>query len=546
MHGLMMDRQLVIPAIIDHAAHYHHDTEIVSVNTNGGQHRTDYRQIRERALQIASALEKRGVRRSDRIATIAWNNYRHLELYYAISGSGLVMHTINPRLFAEQLIYVITHANDRIVFFDATFLPLVDALRDKLPTVEAFVVMEPRDPAIAEKYPWVQFYEELLAEGDADYAWPGDLDEREASSLCYTSGTTGNPKGVLYSHRSTVIHAMMSTSPDVMNFSARDCLLPVVPMFHVNAWGTAYAAPMVGAKLVLPGPHLDGKSLVTLFNQEKVTISAGVPTIWAGLIAYLDASGETVPHLNRTVVGGSACPPSMIEKFRDKYGVEVLHAWGMTELSPLGSVNNLKNKHLELPAGEQNALRLNQGRPPFGIELGVFDDDDNRLPEDGKAQGNLYCRGFWVLKEYFSGDGGDPLRADGWFPTGDVAVIDEDGNMSIRDRSKDIIKSGGEWISTVELENLAMAHPAVKDAAVIAARHSKWDERPLLIVVTQEGATFTEDDMRAFYEGKIARWWVPDAVQIVAEIPRNATGKVRKNVLREQYGDALEKPAAAE
>ena len=333
MQGLMMDRALVIPAIIDHAAQYHGDTEVVSVNTLGGQHRTNYAQIRARALRMASALEKRGMRKSDRIATIAWNNYRHLELYYAISGSGYVLHTINPRLFAEQLVYIINHAEDRILFFDATFLPLVEPLRAHLPQVELFVLMEAPDAATAQKYPWLTFYEDLLAEGENGHRWPATLDERDASSLCYTSGTTGNPKGVLYSHRSTLLHAMMSTTPDVMNFSARDCLLPVVPMFHVNAWGTAYAAPMVGAKLVLPGPGLDGKSLVTLFNTEKVTISAGVPTIWGGLIAYLDASGETVPHLARTIVGGSACPPSIIEKFREKYDVEVIHAWGMTELS---------------------------------------------------------------------------------------------------------------------------------------------------------------------------------------------------------------------
>ncbi len=540
MQGLMMDRGLLIPSIIDHAAQYHGDTEVVSVNTLGGQHRTDYASIRVRALKMASALAKRGMRKSDRIATIAWNNFRHLELYYAISGQGLVLHTINPRLFAEQLAYIINHAEDRILFFDATFLPLIEPLRPHVSRLEALVLMEPRDAATAEKYPWVTFYEDLLAEGDDDHRWPDHLDERDASSLCYTSGTTGNPKGVLYSHRSTMLHAMMSATPDVMNLSARDCLLPVVPMFHVNAWGTAYAAPMVGAKLVLPGPGLDGKSLVTLFNQEKVTISAGVPTIWGGLIAHLEASGDTLPYLDRTIVGGSACPPSIIEKFRENYNVEVIHAWGMTELSPLGSVNNLKNKHTHLPPVEQNQLRINQGRPPFGIELGIFDDDDNRLPEDGKAQGNLYCRGFWVLSEYFKGEGGNPQRADGWFPTGDVASMDADGNMIIRDRSKDIIKSGGEWISTVELENLAMAHPAIKDAAVIAARHKKWDERPLLIVVPKDGASFTNDDMRAFYDGKVAKWWVPDAVEIVAEIPRNATGKIRKNVLREQFGGVLE------
>ncbi len=540
MQGLMMDRALVIPSIIEHAARYHGDTEVVSVNTLGGQHRTNYAQIRARALRMASALQKRGMRKSDRIATIAWNNYRHLELYYAISGSGYVLHTINPRLFAEQLVYIITHAEDRIIFFDATFLPLVEGLREHLPNVEAFVLMEGADPALAQRHPWLTFYEDLLSEGENGHEWPQTLDERDASSLCYTSGTTGNPKGVLYSHRSTLLHAMMSATPDVMNFSARDCLLPVVPMFHVNAWGTAYAAPMVGAKLVLPGPGLDGKSLVTLFNAEKVTISAGVPTIWAGLIAYLEQSGETLPHLGRTIVGGSACPPSIIEKFRDKYAVEVIHAWGMTELSPLGSVNNLKNKHMDLPLEEQNRLRLNQGRPPFGIELGIFDDDDKRLPDDGVTQGNLYCRGFWVLSEYFKGEGGNPQRADGWFPTGDVATLDGEGNMTIRDRSKDIIKSGGEWISTVELENLALAHPAIKDAAVIAARHKKWDERPLLIVVTQEGKAFSDDDMRSFYDGKVAKWWVPDAVRIVTEIPRNATGKIRKNVLREMYGGVFE------
>lgn len=538
MQGLMMDRPLVISSIIEHAANYHSDTEIVSVNTRGGQHRTNYGEIRDRSRKLASALEKQGMHRSDRIATIAWNNYRHIELYYAISGAGFVCHTINPRLFPEQLIYIMNHAEDRMVFFDATFLPLIDGLREHLKHTKVFVLMEARDDETATQFPWVTFYEDLMAEGDDDFVWPADIDESEASSLCYTSGTTGNPKGVLYSHRSTLIHAMMSATPDVMNFSARDCLLPVVPMFHVNAWGTAYAAPMVGSKLVMPGPNLDGESLVTLFNTEKVTISAGVPTIWAGLIAYLDSSGQKVPHLARTIVGGSACPPSMIEKFRNDYDVEVLHAWGMTELSPLGSVNNLKNKHDQLPKDEQRKMRLSQGRPPFGIELGVFDDDDNQLPNDGEAQGNLYCRGFWVLEEYFRGEGGDPKRK-GWFPTGDVATLDEDGFMVIRDRSKDIIKSGGEWISTVELENLAMAHPAVADAAVIAAKHAKWDERPLLVVVPKEGQTFSDDDMQAFYEGKVAKWWVPDRVQIVSEIPRNATGKVRKNVLREDFGDVL-------
>lgn len=543
MKGLTMDRQLLISAIIDHAAKYHGDTEIVSVNTMGGQTRTRYSDIRQRALRLASAFQKLGLRKSDRIATIAWNNYRHLELYYAISGNGYVCHTINPRLFSDQLVFIANDAEDRIIFFDATFLPLIDALREHLKTVEHLVLMEPRDKETATKYPWVEFYEELLEQGDEDHEWPQGMDERDASSLCYTSGTTGNPKGVLYSHRSTLIHALVGVSPDVLNFSARDCLLPVVPMFHVNAWGTAYAAPMVGAKLIMPGPNLDGESLVRLFNGEQVTVSAGVPTIWAGLLAYLDSSGEKLPYLERTIVGGSACPPTMIARFRDDYGVEVLHAWGMTELSPLGTLNNLKNKHIELDRETRENLRLSQGRPPFGIELGIFDDSGNQLPDDGETQGNLYCRGFWVLDEYFRGAGGDPKR-NGWFPTGDVATIDPDGYMTIRDRSKDIIKSGGEWISTVDLENLALGHPAVADAAVIAARHEKWDERPLLIVVARDGQSLSIGAMQEYFEGKVAKWWIPDGLQVVEEIPRNATGKIRKNVLREQYGDALLKGIA--
>ncbi len=538
MQGLMMDREMLISAIIDHAALYHGDTEIVSVNTSGGQTRYNYADCRQRCLKLASALAKRGMQKSDRIATMAWNNHRHLELYYGVSGSGLVCHTLNPRLFPEQVVYIMNHAEDRILFFDKTFLPLIAAVKDQLTSTGSFVMMDAADEAVSAEYPWVEFYEDLIAEGDDDYQWPDDIDERDASSLCYTSGTTGNPKGVLYSHRSTLIHAMMSATPDVMNFSARDCLLPVVPMFHVNAWGTPYAAPLVGAKMVMPGPGLDGKSITDLFNNEKVTISAGVPTIWAGLLQHLEASGEQLPHLARTVVGGSACPPAMIDKFRDVYDVEVLHAWGMTELSPLGSVNNLKNKHLDMPDADIKKLRENQGRPPFGIELGVFDDDDEQMPNDGEAQGNLYCRGYWVLTEYFAGDGGDPLRK-GWFPTGDVSTIDADGYMTIRDRSKDIIKSGGEWISTVDLENLAVGHPDIAEAAVIAARHDKWDERPLLIVVPKEGKSLDEAAVLKFYEGKVAKWWIPDAVKFVDAIPKGATGKILKTSLRDEFADAL-------
>lgn len=538
MLGQMMDQELLISSIIDHAALYHGDTEVVSVNTDGSQTRTSYAEIQNRAKKIGSALTKLGLERSDRVATIAWNNHRHFELYYGISGAGFICHTVNPRLFPEQLIYILTHAEDKVVFFDATFIPLVDGVRSHLPNIKHWVLMEARSDALANQHDWMEFYEDLVEEGDGNYQWPSDLKERDASSLCYTSGTTGNPKGVLYSHRSTLLHAMMSATPDVMNFSARDCLLPVVPMFHVNAWGSPYAAALTGAKIVMPGPGLDGKSLATLFNDEKVTIAAGVPTIWAGLIQYLEASNTKLPHMKRTVIGGSACPPVMIDKFRDEYGVEVLHAWGMTEMSPLGSVNNLKNKQLDLPHEEQCAIRLNQGRPPFGMELAIFDDDFNQLPNDGETQGNLHCRGPWVLDEYFLAEKGTTLN-NGWFDTGDVATLNADGFMTIKDRSKDIIKSGGEWISTVELENIAVGHPEISGAAAIAAKHEKWDERPVILAVKAEGASLSEADLLSYYDNKIAKWQIPDKVIFVEQLPLGATGKILKRELRIEYENVL-------
>ena len=537
MLGQMMEQQLLISSIIEHAARYHGDTEIVSVNTDASQHRTNYASINSRAKQLASALTKRGLATSDRIGTLAWNNHRHLELYYAIAGAGFVCHTVNPRLFPEELTYIIGHAEDKYVFFDATFIPLVEGIREHLPLVKEWILMEARQEELASNYPWLGFYEEFIAEGDTDYEW-SSFDENQASSLCYTSGTTGHPKGVLYSHRSTLLHAMMSATPDVMGFSASDCLLPVVPMFHVNAWGSPYAAALAGSKIVMPGPGLDGKSLATLFNDEKVTISAGVPTIWAGLIKYLEDSGTKLPHMDRTIIGGSACPPSMIDKFRDIYNVEVLHAWGMTEMSPLGTVNHLKNKHFELDEADQKIIRLSQGRPPYGMELAIFDDDFNRLPNDGETQGNLYCRGPWVLNEYFLAEKGTTLN-QGWFHTGDVATLDEDGFMVIRDRSKDIIKSGGEWISTVELENIAVGHPAIASAAAIAARHEKWDERPVIIAVKTAEGDVSEEDIINYYEGKIAKWQIPDKVIFVDALPLGATGKILKKELREEFGDCL-------
>ncbi len=538
MLGQMMDQELLISNIIDHSARYHGDTEIVSVNTDGTKTRTNYAKVQARAKRLGSALLKRGMQRSDRIATIAWNNYRHLELYYGISGAGLVCHTVNPRLFPEQLIYILSHAEDKVVFFDATFIQLVDGVRAHVPDIKHWVLMEARNEELANQHDWIEFYEDLINEGDSEFNWPADIKERDASSLCYTSGTTGNPKGVLYSHRSTMLHAMMSATPDVMNFSARDCLLPVVPMFHVNAWGSPYAAALVGAKMVMPGPGLDGKSLATLFNDEKVTIAAGVPTIWAGLIQYLEANNIKLPHMQRTVIGGSACPPVMIDKFKDDYGVEVLHAWGMTEMSPLGSVNNLKNKQLDLPEDEKRTIRLNQGRPPFGMELAIFDNDLNQLPNDGETQGNLHCRGPWVLDEYFQAEKGSTLN-QGWFDTGDVATLDSDGFMTIRDRSKDIIKSGGEWISTVELENIAVGHPEITSAAVIAAKHEKWDERPIVLAVKSEGSNISETDLLTYYDDKIAKWQIPDKVVFVDQLPLGATGKILKKELRSEYENIL-------
>ncbi len=537
MLGQMMNQPLLISAQIAHAARYHADGEIVSVETTGGLHRTNWGEVERRSRQLGSALLGLGLKQSDRVATLAWNNYRHLEAYFGVSGAGLVCHTINPRLFPEQLVYIFNHAQDRVLFIDKTFLPLIAAIKDKLEHLEHVVLLSGEDAEAAEKVPGIKFYDDLVDSGNADFQWP-EFDENTASSLCYTSGTTGNPKGALYSHRSTVLHSMAVALPDSLNLSARDCLLPVVPMFHVNAWGIPYAAAMVGSKMVLPGPGLDGDSLKNLINSENVTCAAGVPTLWQGLIGALKKANEKVPSLTRTVIGGSACPPSMIATFRDDYGVDTLHAWGMTEMSPVGSVSTLLHKHTQLSEDEQAAIRAKQGRPPFGVDLRIADADGNELPMDGETQGDLYAKGHWVISAYFNVDA-EPPHVDGWFPTGDIATLDENGIVTIKDRSKDVIKSGGEWISSVELENIAVGMPELADAAVIAATHKKWDERPLLIAVKAEGQDPSEKDILAGYEGKIASWQLPDAVVFVDELPRNATGKVLKNKLRDQYGDYL-------
>ena len=541
MQALMMDMPLVISSLLVHAARHFSATEIVSRRVEGDIHRYTYADCEQRARQLADAFSSLGVSNGQRIATLAWNGYRHMEVYYAAGGSGAVVHTINPRLHPDQLVWIADHAEDQFLAFDLSFLPIIEAIAARCKTVKGWIAMCDRAhmPA-SEKIPNLICYEELLASGSTAYTWPL-LDENSAVGLCYTSGTTGNPKGALYSHRSSILHAYAAALPDAMAASARDSILPVVPMFHVNAWGLPYIAPLVGAKLVFPGPQLDGKSIYELFESEKVTFSAGVPTVWLGLLAHVKQNNLRFSTLTRTVIGGSACPPAMIKAFREDFGVDVIHAWGMTELSPLGTISRLQLKHLSMPLDVQQRLLEKQGHVLYGVDMKIVDDDGNEIAWDGTSYGNLWVRGPWVVKAYFKSEAGDPLQYDpqgqGWFPTGDVATIDADGFMQITDRSKDVIKSGGEWISSIDLENLAIAHPAVANAAVIGIAHPKWDERPLLIVVKKPGAQLSRDELLQFYDGKIAKWWLPDDVQFVDAIPLGATGKILKTKLREQFRD---------
>jgi 3-(methylthio)propionyl---CoA ligase len=536
MMGSMMQQPLLVSSLLVHAERHHGDQEIVSRRVEGDVHRYTFRDMAARARRMANGVAALGVQPGQRVATLAWNGYRHLELYYAVSGSGRVLHTINPRLHPDQVTWIADDAEDQVLFFDLTFLPLVEAIAPRVKTIKAYVAMTDRARMPAQSsIPNLLCYEDLLEAQSPAFAWP-TFDENTASSLCYTSGTTGNPKGALYSHRSTVLHTFGSALPDSLNCSARDAILPVVPMFHVNAWGLPYSACMVGAKLVFPGPFLDGASLYQLMEQEQVTMAAGVPTIWQGLLAYVESNNLRFGSMRRTVIGGSACPPSMVRAFQQRYDVEVLHGWGMTEISPLGSVCTLKGKHAGLDADQRVALQAKQGRPLFGVDMKIVGEDGEELPRDGKASGELMVRGPWVIREYFKGAGGDPL-VDGWFPTGDVATIDPDGYMQITDRSKDVIKSGGEWIGSIDLENIAMAHPSVAMAACIAAKHPKWDERPLLVVVRKPETGVTREELIRFYDGKIAKWWTPDDVVFVDAIPLGATGKMLKTKLREQFRD---------
>jgi acyl-CoA synthetase (AMP-forming)/AMP-acid ligase II len=533
----MMPEQLRIAAVLDHAAKWHADTEIVSRLAEGGLHRYTYAAASRRAKQLANALTALGVQNGDRVGTLAWNTHRHFELYYGISGIAAVCHTINPRLFVEQLVYIINHAQDRLLFFDLTFLPLVEKLAPLCPTVEKWVLMTgPEHLPANSELPGLSCYEDLIKPHSAEFEWPV-FDENTACSLCYTSGTTDQPKGVLYSHRSTILHAYAASLPDCFNCSARDVILPVVPMFHVNAWGLPYMAPMNGCKLVLPGPGLDGTSLFELFEQEKVTFSAGVPTIWLGLLQFMREGQRQFSTLRRMIVGGSACPPALLKAFEDELNVVIRHAWGMTETSPLGMVATLKAKHLELAPAEQLAVRAKQGRVLFGVDMKIVDDAGRELPHDGVAFGDLLVRGPFIVGDYFGAAHPGEVTKDGWFRTGDVATIDADGFMQITDRSKDVIKSGGEWISSITLENLAVGHPAVAEAAVIGVPHPKWTERPLLIAVRRPGMDVSAEELRSFFQGKVAKWWEPDAVEFVDQLPHTATGKLLKTQLRKDFTD---------
>ncbi|TQV73455.1 long-chain-fatty-acid--CoA ligase [Exilibacterium tricleocarpae] len=536
MNGLMMDVPATITSIMQFAERVHPTGEVVSVTADNPRHRYTYAEAFRRTRKLANALQTYDLARGDRIATLAWNDYRHFELYYAVSCAGMVCHTINPRLFAEQIDYIVNHAEDQLLFIDPMFVPLVESLQSKLTSVKAYIVLADAAHMPDTTLPGAVSYEALIEPHSDTYDWPV-LEETTASALCYTSGTTGNPKGVLYNHRATVLHAYASSMPDAFGIGRNDVVLPIVPMFHVNAWGVPYSAVMAGTKLVFPGPKMgDGATLARLINEEGVNISAGVPTVWLALLNYLNESGERVDCLDRIVVGGAACPLSIMEQFEDRYGVYTHAAWGMTEMSPLGTFNSrLDRKAL----GEQEyaRLRLKAGRPIYGVEMKIVDDANKPLPWDGVAFGALKVRGPWICSEYFKLENSEAHDDEGWFDTGDVATIDPDGNMQITDRSKDVIKSGGEWISSIDLENTAVGHPAVEEAAVIGVYHPKWTERPLLVVVKKDGADLTREDMLAWFDGKVASWWVPNDVVFVDSLPHTATGKLSKKDIRQQLAD---------
>ena len=543
MQGLMQDWPLLCHRIIDHAAIQHGARPVVTRSVEGPIHTTNYAEIRRRALKVAQRLERDGIRLGDRVATMAWNTWRHLEAWYGILGIGAVYHTVNPRLFPDQICWIVNHAEDRLMFVDLTFLPLLEKHAHGLKSIERFVVLTDAAHMPNTSLKNAVAYEEWIDEVDGDFAWKS-FDESTAAGMCYTSGTTGHPKGVLYSHRSNVMHSMMAAMPDAMGCSARDTVMPVVPMFHANCWGLALTCPMVGASMVMPGAKLDGPSVYELLDRYKVTFTAAVPTVWLMLLQDLEKTGSMLPHLKRVVIGGSACPRAMTQSFQEKYGVEVIHAWGMTEMSPLGSLCTIKPDYAELAGDARLDVQMKQGHPPFGVEMKITDDTDKPLPWDGKTFGRLKVRGPAVARRYFKDDT-EILDKDGFFDTGDVATMDRYGYMQITDRSKDVIKSGGEWISSIDLENLAVGHPKVAEAAVIGVRHPKWDERPLLVIVLKKEQKASKDEILGFMQGKIAKWWMPDDVAFVNEIPHTATGKIQKTALREQFKDYRLPTAAA-
>ena len=543
MLGLMQDWQLLCHRILDHAATQHGARQIVSRSVEGPFHTTNYADLRVRALRVAQRLDRSGIKLGNRVATLAWNTWRHLEAWYGIMGIGAVYHTVNPRLFPDQISWIVNHAEDRVMMVDLTFVPILEKLAERLKPIEQYVVLTDAGHMPATALKNAVPYEEWIAEVDGDFAWK-DFDENTAAGMCYTSGTTGHPKGVVYSHRSNVLHSLMAAQPDAMDVGARDVVMPVVPMFHANCWGLALTSPMTGATMAMPGGKLDGASIYEMLDTCRVSFTAAVPTVWLMLLAHLEANNLKLPHLKKVVIGGSACPRAMAQTFQDVYGVEVIHAWGMTEMSPLGTLGSFKPEYAGLKGESRLDIQQKQGHSPFCVEMKITDDAGNPMPWDGKTFGRLKVRGPAVARRYFKDDA-EILDTDGFFDTGDVGTIDRYGYLNITDRSKDVIKSGGEWISSIELENLAVGHPKVAEAAVIGVRHPKWDERPLLVVVLKEGQSASKDELLDFLNGKIANWWMPDDVVFVREIPHTATGKIQKTVLRDQFKDYAFPTAAA-
>ena len=536
MLGLMQDWPLLLHRIIDHAANFHGERKVISRSIEGPIHTTDYRQVRARALKVSQRLSKDGIKLGDRVATLAWNTWRHLEAWYGIVGIGAIYHTVNPRLFPDQVVWIINHAEDRVMMTDLTFVPFLEKIADQLPTIELYILLTDAMHMPKTTLKNAVAYEDWIAEVDGDFKWV-NLDENTAAGMCYTSGTTGHPKGVLYSHRSNVLHAYIAALPDSKGICSRDVVMPVVPMFHANCWSLAFSTPMVGATMVMPGAKMDGASIYELLDTFKVSFTAAVPTVWLMLLQDLEKTGRRLPHLKRVVIGGSACPRAITKTFQEKYGVEVVHAWGMTEMSPLGSLCTMKPEYASLEGDAKLNVQMKQGHPPFGVEMKITDDAGRDLPWDGKTFGRLKVRGPAVAKAYYKGEGSEAFDKDGWFDTGDVATMDQYGYMQITDRAKDVIKSGGEWISSIDVENLAVGHSKVAEAAVIGISHPKWDERPLLVIVLKKGETVTKEELLEFMQGKIAKWWMPDDVVFVEEIPHTATGKIQKITLRQRFKD---------